>query len=688
MTSLPSNISRIPQMLSQQLLLSNLGRSNTGLLDVQTQLSTGRRVNRVSDDPVAASVITSLNDRLGRNAQYQRSTSHASSVLSQLDTALNEVTNTVREAQSIAQGQIGVTSSAGERAQQAQVVDSLISSLFNTVNTQPVPGLYAFGGSTPGQPPVERFGGGFRFTARGAGLVTDLGLGERIPITIGGSNAVGETSARLTSLTVLNPNVTPQTRIADLRGARGLGVTNGTVQFSFNGGPAQTIDLGTINSAEDVRSKIESAIRAYETSSGTTVLTPTGVQFGAQGLTFNVAAGGSLVFSDINNATVAADLGLTTAPFTPAAPLGGSLAPKLTPQTTLASIPALTLPLGTIRVKATGSNVITRDIDLSGAATIDDISSKLESAGVGARVTIADSGDRLVVQNEVAGQILSIEETSNGTSATQLGIRTFSAQTPLSDFNYGRGVRIIDNVNDPTTGTPTPALNRDFKVTLGNGQAFYVDLRPSDMTSVSSVIARINTEFNTAVGQPPVNASAPPLTATDFLASIVNGKNGIAFSSPYAGGIIVTGENNSAAAEDLGLTPGTPMAFDSASSAYIAQDRSGIRVNNLFSDLIDLRNALTRDDSAGITVAGSGLQANGDRVITAQGLVGSYAKRVEDGQRRLEDQQTFDEQVKSQLQDVDFAEAASKLSLLQTQLQATYQVAGKLNGRTLLDFLS
>jgi flagellin-like hook-associated protein FlgL len=70
-----------------------------------------------------------------------------------------------------------------------------------------------------------------------------------------------------------------------------------------------------------------------------------------------------------------------------------------------------------------------------------------------------------------------------------------------------------------------------------------------------------------------------------------------------------------------------------------------------------------------------------------RGLVGGYARRVDDETRREEDKVLLDTSVRSQLRDVDFAEASSRLALLNTQLQAGLTVAAQVNRQTLLDFI-
>ncbi len=684
MAVLPANLSRTPFLLRSQLSLSNLNRTNVGLLDLQTQLATNKQVNRPSDDPVKASAINVLLERLRLGEQRSLSLKNAASVLGTLDQTLVEVGGLVQSAQNVAAGNIGLTSDSATRADQAAVVQGTISGLL-TLSNRDYAGIHFFGGSTPGTPPVTEVNGSFRYAAKGSGLITDLGVGDSLPITLGGGNGIGETSARQRSVADYNPDLTLDTRLSDLRGARGLGVPTGTINLQVNGGTAIPIDLTGADNVQGVIAQITAAIRAYEASSGTTVLGPGGVGISAGGLTLDVVAGPSATFSDLTGSSTAEDLGLITTVFSSLTAAGLDVDPKLTRQTPLASVPGLSPPLGVVRVKQTRGNAVSqRDIDLSSAQTIDDVRRLIEGSNLGVRVSVNDAGTGLDIVNELSGPRLSIEE-AGGNTATALGIRTLDFNTAAADFNAGKGVRIVSGATNPVTGLPDPAGDRDFRITLGNGQAFDVDLTAADLTTVQGILTAINTAFTTAVGQPPINGAAPALVAGQFSAGLTNGANGLAFTQTVGGTAITVAKlNNSAAAEDLGLLSTT---YSVGTQTLQGQDRAGIRVDNLFSDLMDLRDALLANDSTGIAVAGERLATSGDRVALANALVGSYGQRVDSASSRLVDQTLQFQTLKSELQDVDFAAAATRFSQLQTQLQATLQTSAQFQGRTLFDFL-
>lgn len=690
MSSIPANLGRVPNLLASQLLLSSISRTNVSLLNVQSQMASGKRVTRFSDDAIGASAISVLLDRLKVGNQTLSNLSSADNSVSYLDTSIGDATDLVREAKSIASGQIGVTSDAATRKNQAVVIDGMVRQLLQLANRS-TNGVYIFGGSTATQPPIEELRGGFRYTGRGSGLLAQLGPASDVPISIGGENAIGETSVRVRGTLDLNPGITGSTRLADLNGARGLGIARGSVTFSFNGGPTATVDLSGADTAQNVADALNSAIRQYETDNGVTILGSGGVYLSPTGaIGIDVVPGSpnpALTFSEIGSGTTATDLGLSQAPYSVTDTLGADTNPKLTLQTPVSALSGVNLPLGTVRFRfsSNGNSSIT-DVDLSSAATVDDIRSLIESRVPGVRVQINAQGNGIDVLSEIAGPSLSIEPSGSlPDTATELGIRSLNAGTRISDFNDGRGVGIIKNAVDPVTGVATRAVNTDFRIFLGNGQAFDVDLRPEDMTDVQTLINRINDEFNAAVGQPPIVSTSPALTAGQFTAALPTSGNGIALiQTGITGDIKVEKLNNSAAAGDLGLLNGT---YDALGATLTSEDRAGVRVNNIFTALIRLRDALRADDSSGITVAGSELDNQIDRLSQTQALVGVYSNRVQTATRRVEDEQVLTEKVRSQLQDLDYSEASIRFNLLQTQLQAALQTGGRSQSLTLLDFL-
>ncbi len=680
MSSINSSYARVPNSLASQITRQNVTSANLALLQAQIGLATQKRVIRPSDDPVAASIINTLDQRLEAADQRARNLSHAGSALGTLDAALAEINNGLNEAKVIASSQVGVGSDPETRRSQAAVVGTLIDSLVASLNSD-FAGLHLMGGGSTDRAPIGSFYGGYRYTGRGEGLPTDLGPGLAFPITIGADAAIGALSARVKGDVDLNPQVTNSTFVRDLQGpggAGGPGATLGSLVIRIDNGvpPAVdvTLDLSNAHTMGDVSDAIESAIRTADAGALSGAY-PLGVGFNGERMQIAVAAGYEISFIDGANGTTARDLGIDGFLYDDSNPVSTNanvdLNPRITDRTLLLDLdPPQPLVYGDVVFRNGGRE---GTVTLSPGMSIADLKEAVSRLQLGIRVEIDSDGASINVINEVSGQRMSVEE-AGGFAATRLGIRSLAGSTPTSVFNDGRGVRIADGEIDPTTGLPDANRNTDFEITLTDGSTFTVDLTAADITSVSAVIAKINAD-----------AAAAGLGGV-FAASLVATGNGIEFQDTSAGaGALSIRSLNGNAADDLGLLDGTITA--GAPTTLTSTDRSQVRVDSALTALIDLREALLANDTIGITFAGERIESALEKVIQTQGLVGGRAKRVGEAQDRLENTKLLDSSIKSSLQDLDFIEATTQFSLLQTQLQAGLQAAAAVSQLSLLNFL-
>jgi flagellin-like hook-associated protein FlgL len=680
--TIPSGIPRVATLQMGRVGLYNINRTNAQMLRVQEELASGKSLTRVSDDAVRASIVGRLDDRIGRTDQILRNLSHASSSLGVLDTTLDEIANVAREAKSLATEQLNITSTTSERASQASVVEQMIRSLFNSANQEGVSG-YIFGGSITSRAPVTSELGGYRYRGEGAGLFSDLGLAASVPLTLGDVEALAGTSSRIRGDVDLNPTLTLDTKIADTTGARSLPIERGSVQMAVNGSDALSVDLSRADTVDDVIRQLDAAIRQYERDSGTTILGPGGVSLSGNAISLDVGGTNSLTFSDAAAGFTAQDLGLDGVTFNASTPVGADLNAKLTWRTPVSALAGVSGTLGSFRLENAGRSAI---IDLSAATTLDDVRNAIEGVQLGVRVRINSDGTGLDLVNEISSasaRSMSVSEvTGGGQTATQLGLRSMNLSTRISDFNFGRGVQVVDNVTNPVTGLVDPALSSDLSIRLGNaaGTQISIDLRPSDLTDVQTLLSRMNAEIQAGLASAGLPASA--LTAT-----LSSTTNGIALTQDptFTGAIVVNPLNNSAAAEQLGLLD---SAYDASSATFTGTDHAKVRVESLFTHLQDLREALLSNDTSGMGLAVSGIESTLGTLAETRGLVGSYTQRVESAQVREQDRKTVDESIRSELQDTDYTEASVRFSLLQTQLQAGLRVTSQASNLSLLDFLS
>jgi flagellin-like hook-associated protein FlgL len=248
-------------------------------------------------------------------------------------------------------------------------------------------------------------------------------------------------------------------------------------------------------------------------------------------------------------------------------------------------------------------------------------------------------------------------------------------------MNFGRGVEVVDGQSPPAGGQVNVDLNADFAITLGNGAQtrIVIDLRPTDLTTVQNVVDVINNQIQTQL-------AAAGVAGTALVAGLASDGNGITLRQDpsFANRVTVLPENNSRAAEQLGLFNGT---WDATTGTLQGEDRAKVRSESLFSALVDLREALRANDVSGIALAGEQLGSLGDELAETRGLVGSFQQRVDSALTRETDRSVLDEATRSSLRDLDLAEAATRYSLLQTQYQAGLQTTAAAQRLSLLDFL-
>ncbi|MEM9019506.1 MAG: hypothetical protein AAGC44_02985 [Planctomycetota bacterium] len=649
MSSISPLLARTSTAMSSDLLQRRLQDTQRELLRAQDQASTGKAVGRGSDDPGSISAILTLNQlKLERNQQLIN-LDHASGVLNIADAALGDITNILIESQQIASSQIGVGSDATTRQTQAEVIDAQLRGVIEIANRD-YNNLAIFGGNNgPGNDGLlfEEFLGGIRYTGSTENLYNDVGAVSDEFFTTNGLDALGALSSRVASLSDLDPQASGGVRLVDIDGARGEGFAAGSINLTVNGTPV-VVDLGTAETLGDITTRINDAITTTSPGAGS-------VGLGPPGYTVTANAGNTITIADPQGGTTAADLGIVGTT-TSGSTAGSGLNVRLTGQTLLADLGA-TIDWASGLSITQGEN--TKVADFSSATTVQDVQNVIQALGLGLRMTINDDGTALDMVSEVSGISLSVGE-NGGTTAEDLGLRTLGQTTALADFRNGIGVEM------------TAAGEPDVSISLHDGTSFTVDL--ASATTVSEVIALIEAE-----------AAVNGLTVgVDFDVDLAATGNGITLTDNTVGAndFVVADAGLSHAAEHLGIKQNAGTG-----TAITGTDNSQVRVENLFTHLLDLRNSLRSNDELGITLAGGNIEQDIDSAVSARARVGVQARRIDDQRTLVQDKDLQEQTMLSELQDADLTEVLTRISQLQLQLQASLQVGSSNLQLSLLDFL-
>jgi len=145
----------------------------------------------------------------------------------------------------------------------------------------------------------------------------------------------------------------------------------------------------------------------------------------------------------------------------------------------------------------------------------------------------------------------------------------------------------------------------------------------------------------------------------------------------------VVAVNSSFAAKDLGIektvaNPGWYLNGD---------DVNPVVEQGVFHDLFALRDALLANDSAAISRAGAALQQQIARLASSRGVVGVRMQTLDLAKKRIEEEVLQVQSLLSNVRDLDYAEAVSRLQALRLMLQASLQATGVILPMTLLDFV-
>ncbi|MCA0170580.1 flagellar hook-associated protein FlgL [Bacillus sp. RAR_GA_16] len=141
--------------ITQQMLSSNttsqLQQNLSRYEKANEQVSTGKRINRPSDDPIGVQKSLKLASQLADNEQYERNTDYALSWMETTDQALNSISNALQRANELGLQASNGTNSPEDQQTIAKEVEQLRAEIQDIANTK-FDGKYIFNGQKTDQP--------------------------------------------------------------------------------------------------------------------------------------------------------------------------------------------------------------------------------------------------------------------------------------------------------------------------------------------------------------------------------------------------------------------------------------------------------------------------------------------------------------------------------------------------------
>lgn len=254
MTVIGIPTTRVSDLFVRDRLLRQAQFDQTELFRIQMQLSTGRRIQLPSEDPVASLQVVSLQRLLERKEQVLTNLDTNQSFLTATDVALSRISSMAAEARGAALGAMGTTASDTQRGAAAQQIDQIIKQMVDAGN-QKFRGRYLFAGTSTMERPFEYVDGGFiQYVGNEGRLSSYADIDLLFDSNLTGSEVFGAVSSEVRG-SQLQPALAADTRLADLHG--GQGISPGALEISGGGNPIY-VDISGGETIGDVAAKIRS----------------------------------------------------------------------------------------------------------------------------------------------------------------------------------------------------------------------------------------------------------------------------------------------------------------------------------------------------------------------------------------------------------------------------------------------
>jgi flagellar hook-associated protein 3 FlgL len=182
---------RVTDKIRYALPQAQLARLQTKRLEADEQVSSGKRLNRPSDDPLAALKVERFQTQERQNESWSQNIDHADTLLHGADGALTEAMDTLQRVKELAIQGINSSLTQADADELADEVTQLREHLKVLANTR-VQNRYLFGG---GQIRTAPYDDNYAFQGDTQTQELDIADGLRVAATVAGGSVFGDGTA-------------------------------------------------------------------------------------------------------------------------------------------------------------------------------------------------------------------------------------------------------------------------------------------------------------------------------------------------------------------------------------------------------------------------------------------------------------------------------------------------------------
>jgi flagellar hook-associated protein 3 FlgL len=168
--------------------MKSINDASSELAKLQAQLSSGKRIQNISDDPMGTAAALSLQSGISRNDQYTANANDAQAWLSSADTTYSQMVDAMQSARTdVVKGlNTGASDSTSANAL-ADAIDGIRSTMLSLANTQ-YNGRPLFGGTTASGQAYDSSG---NYVGDSGSVVRQIGANNQVTVSAQGPAVFG-----------------------------------------------------------------------------------------------------------------------------------------------------------------------------------------------------------------------------------------------------------------------------------------------------------------------------------------------------------------------------------------------------------------------------------------------------------------------------------------------------------------
>jgi flagellar hook-associated protein 3 FlgL len=435
---------RITNKMITDQVITNLSRGIDRFMKLETMMSSGRRINKASDDPIGTIRDLGYRSRIAQLEQYESNISHAKSWLTHVDLAIGDINNLLIDAKAIAVQLANDNYDATAREAAANEVESIFEQILQSGNTE-LGGRYLFSGQETLTKAFISTSVGVVYQGDSGRIDVDIEPSSRMSINTVGSDLLTAPFRALGEDADLDPGIELTTLLSDLNGGNGVDLSTGIIKITdLNLGITVDVDISGAVTIGDVINEINTQLPGSPPNDITNLT----VELGLDGNNLRL----------ISSARNAVSL------VTPLGNLNEGMGMDLDP-------PKFIIHNSDSSIEVT--------VDLAGCTTLGDVVNAINTtlashpdpqmANVTASINAAGTGLQIQDTNGVPLALIVSEYEQDNTTASDLGLSgNIGSLLVGEDLNPEPQFKVEENVPGETTAEDLGLLGQ-FKLELSGG---------------------------------------------------------------------------------------------------------------------------------------------------------------------------------------------------------------------------